>query len=311
MTEIQNKDNLAFIQPSLSVDEIFGVIPDLIFVLDRNSIILEYRAGNIHDLYLQPKDFLGKAMVDVLPTETALKISNAIAKASQSKTVEVVEYQLAVAEANKWFEARICASVCDRKGNSHNNRFIMLVRDITDNKAKEEQITYHATHDHLTGLYNRSFTFDYINHKLQEAARQNQATAILFIDVDEFKQINDQFGHDVGDQVLVAIANALTDCLRKEDLVSRIGGDEFLVMIGGDAAFSDLAAIVSKIETTLDKHTKAIHPELKTTVSIGASVCEHGNTELTELIRQVDIAMYDNKKAGNGGVCLYQQDKDN
>lgn len=273
---------------SLSVDEIFNVFPDLIFVLDKHAQILEYRAGNMNDLYIPPDEFLGKSMCDVLPTEAARIIRQALDDSMRSQTVEVVEYKLPVMEAVKCFEARICLS--------DDERFIMLVRDITESKIKEEEITYQATHDHLTGLYNRAFAFDYINQKLKEAERQQFPVAILFIDIDEFKQVNDNFGHDVGDQVLNMTAKAIKVSLRDEDMVSRIGGDEFLVMITDKNSLFNLDKIVTKIQDSIEKFTHLLHEELSVSASIGYAICQNGKTSLVELIKQADLNMYKCKK---------------
>lgn len=288
MPEAQQKTLVRAYIGSLSVDEIFNVFPDLIFVLDKHAQMLEYRAGNMNDLYIPPDEFLGKSMCDVLPTEAAHIIRQALDDSIRSQAVEVVEYKLPVVEAVKWFEARICLS--------DDERFIMLVRDITESKIKEEEITYQATHDHLTGLYNRAFAFDYINQKLKEAERQQFPVAILFIDIDEFKQVNDNFGHDVGDQVINMTAKAIKVSLRDEDMVSRIGGDEFLVMITDKNSLFNLDKIVAKIQDSIEKFTHLLHEELSVSASIGYSICQNGKTSLVELIKQADLNMYKCKK---------------
>lgn len=287
-------------QPSLSVEEIFGVFPDLIFVLNRDSIITEFHAGNSSDLYVPPEQFLGKSMCDVLPLEASTKIRSALESATQKRAAEVIEYRLVIDDTMKWFEARLSCSQEDR--------FIMLVRDISESKSKEEHILFQATHDHLTGLYNRAFAFDYINQKLNEAKRQSTTTALLFIDIDDFKKVNDNFGHDVGDRVLVAVAKAINVTVRKQDLVCRLGGDEFVVAISGDMDKKGIIELAEQLNSRLEKVVQGFDHGVNVSLSIGVSSCENGELSVSELVKQADIAMYLNKRHGKGGLSFYKPD---
>lgn len=281
---------------TLTVEELFGVFPDLIFVLDQNYIIQEFKAGNSQDLYLTPEHFLGKSMCEVIPIEAANKLNDAFDLAFKTKEVQQTEYRLIVQDTMKWFEARVSLT--------SNNRLITLVRDITENKCKEEKILYQATHDHLTGLYNRAFAFDYISQKLKEAARTHTITAVLFVDLDNFKLINDSYGHDKGDQVLVVTANAIKNTLREQDLVARVGGDEFIVALDGELKISDIKDIAQKVNHSLKEEIGKLNLASKVTASIGVSICSNGNTGVSELIRQADAAMYKSKKLGKDDISF-------
>lgn len=281
---------------SLTVEELFGVFPDLVFVLNDEYVIQEFKAGNSKDLYLAPENFLGKSMCDVLPIEATTKLREAFDLAYKTKEVQQTEYRLIIQDTMKWFEARVSLT--------SNNRLITLVRDITESKCKEEQILYQATHDHLTGLYNRAFAFDYISQKLKEAARTHSITAILFVDLDNFKLINDSYGHDKGDQVLVVTANAIKNTLREQDLVARVGGDEFIVALDGDLQISDIKDIANKVIHNLKAEIAKMNLKSNVTASIGVSICRKGNTGVSELIRQADAAMYKSKKLGKDDISF-------
>lgn len=281
---------------SLTVEELFGVFPDLVFVLNDEYVIQEFKAGNSKDLYLAPENFLGKSMCDVLPIEATTKLREAFELAYKTKEVQQTEYRLIIQDTMKWFEARVSLT--------SNNRLITLVRDITESKCKEEQILYQATHDHLTGLYNRAFAFDYISQKLKEAARTHSITAILFVDLDNFKLINDSYGHDKGDQVLVVTANAIKNTLREQDLVARVGGDEFIVALDGDLQISDIKDIAQKVIHNLKAEIAKMNLKSNVTASIGVSICSKGNTGVSDLIRQADAAMYKSKKLGKDDISF-------
>ena len=281
---------------SLTVEELFGVFPDLVFVLNDEYVIQEFKAGNSKDLYLAPENFLGKSMCDVLPIEATTKLRESFDLAYKTKEVQQTEYRLIIQDTMKWFEARVSLT--------SNNRLITLVRDITESKCKEEQILYQATHDHLTGLYNRAFAFDYISQKLKEAARTHSITAILFVDLDNFKLINDSYGHDKGDQVLVVTANAIKNTLREQDLVARVGGDEFIVALDGDLQISDIKDIAQKVIHNLKAEIAKMNLKSNVTASIGVSICSKGNTGVSDLIRQADAAMYKSKKLGKDDISF-------
>lgn len=279
----------------LTIDEIFSVIPDLIFVLDKSDRILEYRAGNTSDLYLPPNQFLGKSMCQVLPFKVARQIKKAIRQCLKSKQIAVAEYELEVQHQLKWFEARISYS--------NHDRIIMFVRDISELKHKQASIIHQANHDSLTGLYNRSFAIDYLNQKLKESSRNKSAISVFFIDVDDFKSINDQYGHDFGDKVLISVANAIQETVRKRDLVARFGGDEFMVLVEDVSDNPPLALIAEKILSRLYEQTNTLL--LPISVSIGISSCKNGNISSHKLINHADIAMYKSKNMGKHAVSFY------
>lgn len=282
---------------SITVEESFGVFPDLVFVLNQDYVITEFRAGNAHDLYVPPEQFLGQSMCKVLPIEAAAKISAGLEKARIDGDIELVEYRLIVQDTMKWFEARISKPSA--------NRYIMLVRDVTEHKSKEAHILYQATHDHLTGLYNRAFAFDFIDKKLQEAQRQQTTTALLFVDLDNFKTVNDTLGHDIGDDVIKAAAKAIKHSVREQDLVSRIGGDEFLVAVVGHLSVDNIRELAEKLKRKMSTFAKSICQDIEVSASIGVAFCDNGELSVSELIKRADTAMYRNKSSENGSIEFY------
>jgi diguanylate cyclase (GGDEF)-like protein/PAS domain S-box-containing protein len=187
-----------------------------------------------------------------------------------------------------------------------------VLRDITDRKAAEEQIEFLAYYDPLTQLPNRRLMMDRLGRAVRAAARSGEAGAIFFIDLDDFKTLNDTLGHQTGDQMLLEVARRLLSCLRAQDTVARFGGDEFVVMMEGLG--EDEAEVVTAIQQVADKILEAIErpydfsvlKHRRTTCSIG--VATFGSTRDTPdlLLRHADIAMYRAKAAGGHDVHFYE-----
>lgn len=173
-----------------------------------------------------------------------------------------------------------------------------LVQDVTDRRLREAEITHKAYHDQLTGLPNRVLLYERVAVKQVQARRRNLKVAVLFIDLDGFKQVNDQYGHEAWDYVLKCLADRLKGLVRQEDTVARYGGDEFVVALSGVSKVEDAEAVATKIILALSEPIPYRGNELRVTPSIGISLYpDHGNN-LDELFSLADSAMYKAKQAG-------------
>jgi diguanylate cyclase (GGDEF)-like protein/PAS domain S-box-containing protein len=184
--------------------------------------------------------------------------------------------------------------------------------DIAERKAAEEKIHNLAFYDPLTQLPNRRLLMDRLQHALAASARSGHMGALLFIDLDNFKTLNDTLGHETGDLLLKQVAQRLATCVRGGDTVSRLGGDEFVLILENmddhsmDAA-SHAENVSDKIKNTLNQIFKLGEHEYKCTSSIGVTLFEGYKYPIEELMKQADIAMYQAKKAGRNAVCFYDQ----
>lgn len=182
--------------------------------------------------------------------------------------------------------------------------------DITDRKIAEEKIQHLAFYDPLTGLPNRRLLFDRLQQAMASSARVGKAGALLFIDLDNFKNLNDTLGHLIGDILLLQVAQRLSSCIREGDTVARLGGDEFVVMLvdlSGQPieAAAQTEAIGEKILASLSKaYRLEIHEHLST-ASIGATLFSNHQSSVDELMKQADIAMYQAKKAGRNALRFF------
>ena len=175
-----------------------------------------------------------------------------------------------------------------------------IARDITERQRAEDRLRYLALHDPLTGLPNRFLFREHVTQTLAQARRHDQQMALLFIDLDRFKEINDSLGHQTGDRLLQAIASRLWRCLRAGDTVARLGGDEFVVSLPDITDSSDATTIAQKILETLREPFHIGSHALNVSGSIGIGIYPADGQDMETLLHAADAAMYRAKKKGRG-----------
>ncbi len=196
-------------------------------------------------------------------------------------------------------------SIKDVKGRVAN--YVGIFFDITHFKHKENQLESLAYRDALTGLPNRLLLKDRLEQNLAVAKRLQHKTAIFFLDLDGFKSVNDQRGHHVGDLLLQEAARRFNACIREEDTLGRLGGDEFLVCIRRIEHFNEIKLIAKRLISALSTHELKIDGEYcKVGVSIGVSVYPEHGEDVKSLIHNSDLAMYAAKQSGKNGYRIYQ-----
>ena len=201
-----------------------------------------------------------------------------------------------------------------RDGSGKVSKVIVVSRDVTDRKQFEEQILYFANYDALTDLPNRRLFSDRLRHALAAAKRDGTQLAVLFIDLDMFKPVNDTLGHDIGDLLLKEVAVRLRDCLRESDSAGRLGGDEFVVMLPSVKSERNAMVVAEKIRSALYKPFDLAGHSLHISSSIGIAIFPENGSDDEELLRNADQAMYSAKESGRNTVKLFstveQQNKD-
>ncbi|MBB1274760.1 bifunctional diguanylate cyclase/phosphodiesterase [Psychromonas sp. SR45-3] len=283
------------------LEAVFEASPDLFFLMTEEGIIIDYRAHDKKSLYIPPNKFIGKSMVDVLPEHVANKFKLHFNRALQQEGEASFEYELAMPYGMVYFEARI----------SHlpdNKQILGIVRDITERHKSSEIIRQHAYFDTLTLLPNRFLALDRLSQMLNEAERNNECAAVFFIDLDDFKKVNDSLGHEVGDKLLIAAANRLNSAIRKEDTVGRLGGDEFIVLIRDIKSDHDASIIADALLNIFREPLRIDGRELILTLSIGISMYPQNGDNASELLRNSDIAMYQAKALGRNAYSFFTKE---
>jgi len=195
------------------------------------------------------------------------------------------------------------------------NMLLCIARDISERENAAERIQHLAYHDTLTDLPNRTLLTDRVNRALARARRTHQIGALLFLDLDKFKRINDSLGHSVGDELLKELARRLRRALREEDTVARLGGDEFVVLLEGlgqrqDRAVEKAREIAEKVRGIFVDEYRLDGHELYVTASIGIVTFPHDGDTVDTLLRHADTAMYHAKGAGRDGARVFERRMD-
>jgi diguanylate cyclase (GGDEF)-like protein len=186
---------------------------------------------------------------------------------------------------------------------------VVTTRDVTAQKQLEAQLQHNAFHDALTGLANRALFTDRLEHALARTDRGQTPVAVLFVDLDDFKAVNDGSGHGAGDALLIAVADRLRRVLRPGDTVARLGGDEFAVLLE-DAGSHHAEATAQRLLAVLTEPFPVAEADVRISASVGIAVGAAGLHDPDELLRHADVAMYAAKEAGKGRSAVFAPDMD-
>ncbi|MEO8675139.1 MAG: EAL domain-containing protein [Casimicrobiaceae bacterium] len=180
-------------------------------------------------------------------------------------------------------------------------------REVTQQKLAEENINRLAHYDTLTNLYNRGSFFERVQHALSIARRHGNVLAVLFIDLDRFKDVNDAFGHLTGDEVLKIMAQRISDTIRASDTAARLGGDEFIVLAENVAREGDVSEFAQRLLDALSEPFALLGQECRLSASIGIAMCPHDGDDAATLLKKADIAMYRAKDAGRNSLAFFSE----
>lgn len=186
--------------------------------------------------------------------------------------------------------------------------YVAILRDVTEKKRAAQRLEYLATHDSLTGLPNRMLLVDRLSHAIARAEREEEMVALLFVDLDGFKQINDSFGHAAGDELLRAVAKRIAGCVRGADTVGRLGGDEFAVILEALRHADGAASIAGHIIDRLREPFRLANSVVSISASIGITICPFDTKDVDRLLIDADRAMYAAKAAGKNRFEFYSRE---
>ncbi|TVO67205.1 EAL domain-containing protein [Denitromonas ohlonensis] len=187
-------------------------------------------------------------------------------------------------------------------------RFIACMQDITEQRVAQEHIRHMATHDTLTGLPNRTLLTDRLDRAMSRARRMGNRVAVVFMDLDHFKTVNDTLGHPIGDLLLIAVAGRMMPHLRETDTISRQGGDEFVILLPELASAADAAHVCEKLQREMDEPVTLDGRSLRISVSMGVALFPDDGNSVETLLQKADVALYQVKNAGRGDYRFFSAD---
>ena len=209
-------------------------------------------------------------------------------------------------DGSLYYEAKTITPITDARGQTTN--FISTGKDVTEQMETQEQLRFLVEHDILTELPNRQVLIERLRESLARARRRNRLVGVLFMDLDQFKYINESLGHEVGDELLVRIARRLLTHVREGDTVARFGGDEFVVVVDDAGSADDIAGIAEKLLNAMVKPLRINDMDLHITASMGISVFPGDGPDSEILLRNADNAMYRAKESGRNSYRFYSDD---
>ncbi|GGY85920.1 putative bifunctional diguanylate cyclase/phosphodiesterase [Pseudoduganella plicata] len=299
---------------------VLAAIPDTFFRLSPDGYYLDYeqgyngerRGGQCGDQAVAPaqQPCVGRHVRDVLPDAIATRLLEQLDTVLRTGMIRSVDYELEGDDAVQHFEARLVSTGA--------GEVLGLVRDISERKRTEEQIRRLAYCDSLTGIPNRQAFLETLEHELTRSRLGGRKFAILFMDLDSFKRINDTLGHDVGDLLLKVVSERLHETIRPGDVVAqgdmpqpgggnlaRLGGDEFTILIPDLDNVQDALNVAHRVKDTMRRPFHLDGHEIFVTASIGISLYPEDGEDGTSLLKFADTAMYHAKNCGKNNAKLY------
>ncbi|HEY0606918.1 MAG TPA: EAL domain-containing protein [Herpetosiphonaceae bacterium] len=284
--------------------DLFDHANDLIFTLDLNAALTSINSYGEQLLGYTSEEVQGRALAQLSEpsswAKTGMILDSILARRQERGSFDLVllhkDGKLRYTEVN----ARMISS------KHRSPEIVCIARDVSERKIFEAQLRYLAFHDPLSSLPNRVLFMERLSHALERAQRHHKRIAVLFLDLDNFKVVNDSLGHQAGDQLLRTVAQRLQGCIRPADTVARLGGDEFIILLEEIGEVRDATQIAERIQQALsaplrlnDEH------EVFTTVSIGIALNTADQHRPDDLVRSADLAMYRAKAQGKSQHALF------
>jgi diguanylate cyclase (GGDEF)-like protein/PAS domain S-box-containing protein len=269
---------------------------DLISVIAEDGTI-RYQSGALRTLVgFDPADTIGKNVYDLIHRDDAETVRAAIKRVVEAQHLSApIEFRIRHRDG-VWRTFESLGTNC--LGNPHIAGVVFNSRDVTDRKVIQQRIQHLAYHDNLTGLPNRSLLQDRLAHSIARAERAGRKVAVLFIDLDNFKNINDTLGHDVGDELLRQVSRRLTECVRLEDTIARQGGDEFIVLLDSLDDSRGASVVAQKILNSLRQPFLLGGGEQHVSGSVGIALYPEDGRDAQTLMKNADTAMFHGKGLG-------------
>jgi diguanylate cyclase (GGDEF)-like protein/PAS domain S-box-containing protein len=281
--------------------KLFEAIPESVMVHDEGGTILLINDVGAKRLDWPMEELVGKNLHEIVKSENAAVIPDHVREARTNGSCSFETTY--ISRTGRPIVAEVNERPIELEGRSV---ILSVARDITERKRAEQQLAYMATHDALTGLPNRVLFNDRLTLALAQAHRHHQKLAVMLLDLDRFKDINDTLGHSVGDQLLRIVSKRLKNILRKSDTLGRMGGDEFLFLVPDMTRLENATEVARKILDSFQEPFLVEDHKLRTTASIGVTIYPDDGVDADTLLKNADIAMYRAKQKGRNNYQRYK-----
>ncbi|MEE9336545.1 MAG: EAL domain-containing protein [Methylococcaceae bacterium] len=273
-------------------------LPDLYFRTTRDGTILDYQINQPGKFHITSEQCKSLKIQDVLPREFGYIFVEKIEQFCLTRQLQTFEYTLQQSTGNYDFEVRLT-------GILGSEDFLVIIREVTEQKKSEALIWYQANYDPLTKLPNRRMLQDRLDQEISKSRRTGQTLALLFLDLDRFKNVNDRLGHEMGDLLLVEAAKRISSCLRDSDTVARFGGDEFTIILSELEDLHSIERIAQHIITVLSQQFILDDNTANISASIGISIYPDDAKNADRLLKNADQAMYSAKALGRSRFSYF------
>ena len=279
---------------------------EVVLLTDAEGLILYATDASLGLLGRRPHELVGRRFVHIVPEEERAQAVRVIERARQA-TAGIEPAELTIPRGDGG-EAVIEVQSANRLGDPDVGGIVLTLHDITTRREMEAQLRHQALHDPLTGLTNRTLFENRLTQALGRSRRRARTVAVLYLDLDGFKAINDSLGHAAGDELLRGVAERITECLRTVDTAARLGGDEFACLLEDLGDADEALAISRRVHAALARPIIVAGRAVVARASIGIAHCPDGALTAEQMIRHADLAMYKAKAAGRGGVEVFVDD---
>ena len=279
---------------------------DVILVVGSDNEITYQTPSAARVLGYHPSELEGRRLEQLLPADDIERSLSMLTRMRRYGVDHVAksEWQL-LCEDGRWIDADVVCSNMLEDPDVHG--LVLTIRDATDGRRLERELQHRAFHDSLTSLPNRGLFFDRLKGALARVAREDALVAVLFIDVDDFKAINDTLGHAAGDKVLQRLARILATSIRAGDSAARLGGDEFALLVLGAASLAEVEAVARRVLGSMQEPMEMDGRSLAVRISIGIATSEH-STDAGELLQLADLALYEAKNSFKGTYRIFREE---
>jgi diguanylate cyclase (GGDEF)-like protein/PAS domain S-box-containing protein len=280
---------------------LLNITREAILCVDDACRIVAFNQGAERLLGYSRQEILGTALMDLVCSRFRCRARNRLAALTRIAREEHLPFQTeGIVARHKNGERIPCEISLSQSPMLGHHLFTLIVRDASKRLEREQRLAYRVEHDDLTDLPNRVLLNDRLNAGIARAGRYGRRLAVVYLDLDDFKPVNDRYGHRLGDCLLQAVARRLIDTMRQSDTVSRLGGDEFIVCVEQINTVSDAQAAAAKLCEAFQQPFQILGSEIQVSASVGIAVYpDHGGDAAT-LLHKADEAMYAAKAAASG-----------